>query len=144
MDEQLVPSDVSCPYCGGDPEYEPEHVLSASGYTHDDIHYTCEECSEGWTSGVPIGEHDGELAEDLFCQSCQKRYGLVHRIQPVSDTQVRVHMKCPNDECYNFWQFKRKCDDGVILMGYPQITGNTDDASRPYAHPETLSHTQRD
>lgn len=142
MENQPEPSASSCPYCGGDPEYDPEHILAASGYTHDDIHFTCKDCERDWTCGVPIGEHDGEFAKDLFCRSCTERYGLVHRVQPITDTQVLIHLKCPN--CYNFWQMKRKSDDGVILMGYPQITGDTDNASRPYGHPVTLSHSQKD
>lgn len=144
MEEQPEPSASNCPYCGGKPEHDPKHVLSASGYTHDDIHYTCSECSEEWTCGVPIGEHDNELAEDLYCQSCETRFGLVHRVQPISNTQVQFHMKCPNTECRNFWQIKRGSDDGVILMGYPQITGSIEDATTEFGHPNTIRHTQRD
>lgn len=144
MEKQPEPSASQCPYCGGEPQYDPEHVLSATGYTHDDVHYACSDCGEEWTCGVPIGEHDGELAEDLFCRSCEKRFGLVHRVQPVNENQVLFHMKCPNTDCHNFWQMKRQSDDGVILMGYPQITGNTKDASRDYGHPDTLRHSQRD
>lgn len=142
MEKQPVPSDAHCPTCGGEPEYDPEHILSASGYTHDDIHYTCSECGNTWVSGVPIGEAEGELADDLFCRSCEQRYALVHRVQPINDTRVKIHLKCPN--CYNFWHLERESDDGILLMGYPSITGDMEDVSKEYAHPRTLRHSQKD
>lgn len=131
MEEQPEPSASNCPYCGGAPEHNPNHVLSATGYTHDDIRFTCSECNEKWTCGVPIGEHDGALAEDLFCESCEKRYGLPHRIREKTGEEVEIHMKCPNEECYFFWKFTRPKDDsGVMLFGYPQITGAIEDADQ--------------
>lgn len=136
MEEQPIPSSTKCPYCGGDPEYNPDHILSATGYTHDDIQLTCSECGDSWCCGVPIGEHDGELATDLFCESCEERYGLPHRVRPrnVPGTIV-VHMKCPN--CYYFWTFKRETDEGgTMLYGFPQTTGTIDEDTSAYGYPD--------
>lgn len=139
LSEQPTPSASCCPYCGGDPAHDPKHVLSANGYLHDDVSLTCEECGEKWTCGVPIGEYDGPLAEDLFCGSCQTRYGLVHRVEPLSESEVRFHMKCPDDDCKYFWQFRREGGDhGVILLGYPQITGDVESANEAYGYPAHL------
>lgn len=144
MEKQPEPSASNCPYCGSEPEYDPQHVLAASGYTHDDIHFTCSECEREWTCGVPIGGQDNELADDLFCRSCEERYGLVHRVQPISDNAVQIHLKCPNGDCYNFWQIKRQSESGIILMGYPEITGDMEKAETKFGHPVTARHTQKE
>lgn len=138
MDEAPAPSASNCPYCGGRPRHDPNHVLSANGYIHDDIRFTCSDCNRSWTCGVPIGEYDGELAEELFCESCEKRYGLPHRIEPRPDHgDVVLHMKCPNQECFFFWRLKRPVGEGgVVLYGYPQITGSIEDATSPYGYDE--------
>lgn len=148
LDEEPVPSAARCPYCGGRPEYDPAHTLSAMGYTHDDQRLTCDDCGREWTVGVPIGEHDGSLAEDLYCGSCGERYGLPHRIHlrgyrrceacggEFGDEGVDgvvCHMKCPN--CYYFWTFTREPDeDGVMLYGFPQITGSVTDSDEAYGY----------
>lgn len=152
LTEQPTPSEANCPYCGGDPEYDPEHQLSFMGYTHDDVTFDCSECDERWVSGIPIGEYDGPLAEDLYCRQCEKRYGLVHRVRPltghyerdlndedVSDPTmgVEVHMKCPNEDCRYFWTFERDVGPhGTVMMGYPQITGDVDGAEEAYGYAE--------
>lgn len=142
LEKQPTPSAGTCPHCGGEPEYEPEHVLSASGYLHDDVHFTCRDCGGEWTSGVPIGEYDGPLAEDLFCEACEKRYGFIHRVEILDETTIRVHMKCPNTDCYHFWQFDREGDGrGVVLMGYPQITGDVEGADQTYGYRDKAAVT---
>ena len=139
LEDQPIPSDSKCPICGADPEYNPRHQLSASGYLHDDIEMTCSECGHQWPCGVPIGEYAGPLAEDLWCDSCDQRYALVHRVKPLPDDHdddLEFHMKCPDEECYHFWMFTRKVGEGgVCLMGYPDITGNVDRAVSKYGHP---------
>lgn len=135
--EQPVPSTAACPSCGGEPEYDPMHVLSASGYIHDDIHLTCEDCAHEWTAGVPIGETEGELAAELFCGSCAERYMLPHRIEPVQNGRglYDLHLKCPS--CYYFTTVRRESDEqGVMLYGYPQITGDIGAAEQAYGYPE--------
>lgn len=139
LSEQPTPSASTCPYCGGEPEHDATHTLSAMGYLHDDVHLTCADCGQGWTSGVPVGEYDGPLADDLFCTACEERYGLVHRVEIRDPTSVRVHVKCPNTDCYHFWTFDREGDNrGIVLMGYPQITGDVDGADEPYGYQDDL------
>lgn len=133
MENQPEPSDVTCPYCGAEPEPNPKHNLQAIGYLHDDILMECSECGEDWVHGVPIGEQeDSHLAEKLFCGACEERYGLVHRVSADLDKDevevdvLRLHLKCP--ECKYFWTWER--DDvrdnihNTILVGYPSITGD--------------------
>lgn len=143
MDRQSVPSDVSCPACGADPKPDPSHRLSAIGYTHDDIEFDCANaaCGHTWASGVPIGEAHGPLAEELFCDACEKRYGLIHRVKllPVRGdhdrTPLELDLKCPNTNCYHFWTVTRQTDtDGVCLIGHPQITGSLDGAATTYGY----------
>jgi hypothetical protein len=131
MEKQSVPSASNCPYCGSPPQYNPEHNLSAIGYTHDDIVFTCSECDEEWPCGVPIGDVHDEYAQDLFCNSCESRYGLVHRVDPKDGYDcIVLHMKCPN--CTYFWKSKRQTGpDGKVLTGYPHITGSIRNAKEP-------------
>lgn len=105
------------------------HNLSAIGYTHDDQNLICEDCGHTWTCGVPIGEFDREdMAADLWCDSCDDEWAFVHRVQLTSGGTFTLHLKCPN--CKTFEKVERNPDDsGVALVGYPQITGSTDDAS---------------
>lgn len=128
--------DAICPGCGGQPKHDPEHVLSAVGYLHDDIVYTCSDCGFEWSHGVPIGDYDDEdRIEDLTCDQCG-RLGLVHRFEPMDGREsCRIHMKCDDETCHYFWKFERKPDgEGVILLGYPQITGDTDNARESYGY----------
>lgn len=69
LEEQGVP-DANCPECGGEPEYDPRHQLSAVGYLHDDIQQTCSECGNEWVHGHPVGINESELAEKLRCDAC--------------------------------------------------------------------------
>lgn len=138
LEEQSAPS-ASCPTCGGEPEHDPQHSLSACGYLHDDIQYTCKDCENQWVHGVPIGEYEGPKAADLFCNACEDRYALVHRVQAVvtrTDDRVRAyrfHLKCP--ECYAFWTITRRSgQNGTCLVGYPQTTGNVEEADEEYAY----------
>lgn len=130
MEKQPIPEDSKCPQCGGEPTDESEinHHLSQLGYVHDDIEMKCSECGYGWYCGVPIGEYEGELAEELFCDSCESRYMLVHRVLPRPGSsppfRYRLHLKCPNGDCNYFKKVDRKTDNhGIGLVGYPQITG---------------------
>lgn len=136
--------------CGGAPEHDPLHVLSAVGYKHDDVHMTCSDCEYRWVCGRPVGEYDGPLAEDLFCASCEERYGLAHHVELLTEDgenatdgnhyvhddgeagDIRLHLKCPNTECNRWWTTARTPDeDGVALVGYPEITGTIDDETAP-------------
>lgn len=135
LNAQPVPDVSTCPYCGGDATEDSvvKHRLSAMGYKHDDIELECDGCGQTWPHGVPIGEYDGKRAEELFCGACEERYMLVHRVEPswskadTGDWEVLVHLKCPN--CYYFKKIARECGPrGVALMGYPQITGDTEGA----------------
>lgn len=126
LQEQPRRENSTCPECGG--ESLPDrvaHNLSAIGYTHDDIENMCEN-GHTWTNGVPIGEFDRpEMANDLFCSSCEDEWMFVHRVAPKS-TNVVLHLKCPN--CFHFTRVRRSKDTkngDVALVGYPQITGET-------------------
>lgn len=131
LEEQPAP-EATCPECGGEPEYDPIHNLSAVGYTHDDVQYTCEDCENTWVHGVPIGDHDTELAENLFCDACEQRYAYVHRVEFADDEHgvraLRLHLKCPN--CYHFWKWERDVESGqrTVLIGHPATTGSIEDA----------------
>lgn len=137
FEEQPVP-DATCPYCGGTPTDESiaRHKLGAIGYLHDDIKFECAECEEDWVHGVPVGEYDGAYAADLFCDACEERYQLVHRVViQQHDDSVLIHLKCPN--CYHFEKLHRELDDhNVALMGYPQITGDVALADGTYGYTE--------
>lgn len=133
LDKQSVPSDSSCPYCGSAPtdESQVEHRLSNIGYLHDDIQLRCSECDQSWICGVPIGEYDGERADELFCDSCETRYMRVHRVElhREGDDEVVIHLKCPNQDCLHFDKIVRQPGErGVVLMGYPDITGEVEGA----------------
>lgn len=139
LDYQPVPSESSCPYCGGDPtdRTERHHSLSALGYLHDDVQMECADCGRTWPCGVPVGEYDGPGAEELFCDSCEQRYMRVHRVN--CDPRDRrdyyiIHLKCPNPECYYFDKIQREPDGGgTALLGYPDITGSVENA-KPYGY----------
>lgn len=153
------PEDSYCPECGAPPTADSlvEHKLSNMGYLHDDVKF---ECGNGhsWVNGVPIGESNLDI--DYDCPSCNrdrdgwlwrarswliKKLGgdttnrlLIHRVrkdvnkrdEPVYD----VHLKCPN--CYFFKTMVRKPDDGgTLLIGYPEITGQTRGA-QAYGYPD--------
>lgn len=130
LERQPAPGASQCPVCGGNPAHDPEHVLSASGYLHDDVKFTCADCGHRWTCGVPIGAVEDAWAADLLCDSCEKRYGLVHRVDPKCGSPVvELHLKCPNQDCLYFWTVQReqgvddRSTEAVALVGYPQITG---------------------
>lgn len=115
---QPEPDATACPACGGPPADAPEHRLSALGYLHDDICYTCDDCGEEWTHGVPIGTTD---AGDLRCAQCDA-LGLVHRIH---FDDGRFDVKCP--ECYYHWTPDRP-DAPKVNVEDPRTTGATDSA----------------
>lgn len=134
-EKQPVPDETTCPYCGAnvDGEQVVKHRLSAMGYMHDDIEMECDECGSSWPHGVPVGEFEGEEAEDLFCSSCEQRFMRVHRVAPrwTAETEAQrkviLHLKCPN--CYYFDKVQREAGPGGrCLIGYPDITGSTDGA----------------
>lgn len=143
LDEQPIPSDAACPKCGGEPMSEEVlHRLSNLGYLHDDIGLKCSErdCGHEWTAGVPIGEFDrDDMAADLWCDSCDKEWMLVHRVEFApsglpGNPPTALHLKCPNPDCYNWDRVGREADDEhIALVGYPQITGATKDAD-PYGY----------
>lgn len=125
--EQPIPDTTRCPECGGEPLSDlVTHNLSALGYAHDDQQHVCEDCGHEWTNGVPVGEFDRpDMADDLYCSSCDDEWMFVHRVAPKS-ANVVLHLKCPN--CYHFDRVRRSKDTkngGVALVGYPQITGET-------------------
>lgn len=132
VDFQPTPKADSCPYCGGDPteESEAQHRLSALGYIHDDVHIECSDCGRKWVHGVPIGEFEGERAEELWCKVCRESYRRVHRVNvggtnDDGSVNIVLHLKCPN--CYHFERKSRTTDtDGMHLVGYPDITGSTE------------------
>lgn len=126
LDEQPL-QPTRCPECGGDPSPDVAHHLSALGYLHDDQTRICEDCGHRWYCGVPIGEFDRpDLAEKLQCECGGWR--LVHRVTTGDTTDPRhisLHLKCP--QCYSFATDTREVDsDGIALVGYPQISGQTD------------------
>lgn len=135
LEPQPAPDDARCPKCGGEPS-DVSHRLFAIGYLHDDQTMVCVECGHQWTCGVPIGEFDRpEMAEELECGACD-RYKLVHRVEPhdVYDGAYLLHLKCP--DCKDFHTVRREPDEkGCILVGYPQITGQTEGAE-PRGYPE--------
>lgn len=133
LEAQPRPSEVSCPECGAAPTDESvrDHKLSDMGYLHDDVLWECQECEHSWASGVPVGSSD-EWADDLWCDSCDDSWMLVHRVQPRGTDTITLHLKCPNEECYYFTKTQRDLDDASrALVGYPQITGETEGAE-PY------------
>lgn len=154
LNDQPVPDvPIFCPSCGGDPvktaeELRVEHRLSAMGYLHDDQEPECSECGHNWTHGVPVGEFEG--GDDLRCHSCRHDPGLerdqfyrVHRVVWQQGDDVLLHLKCPR--CFLFTTAERQRDNrGVALVGYPDITGSTEDAD-PYGwqeQPPTLEDNE--
>lgn len=141
LEEQPVPKESRCPECGGEPrEDDVLHRLSALGYLHDDIGLVCRECKTEWTCGVPIGEFDrDDLADDLWCDSCEDTVMLVHRVEinpPLTAGNIGLHLKCPNPECRYFEIVGRESDDdGRALVGYDLLAGQTEGAE-PYGYPE--------
>lgn len=152
LEEQPIPEDTTCPYCGADPteETQAEHKLSNIGYLHDDIVLECsnDACGEEWTCGVPIGSPEDDTESDLWCDSCEKRFGRIHRVAPTEADRgkIRLHVKCPNPECRYFWRVKREYGpQQVALVGYPDITGQTDGDVAAYGYPEDATdHTDAD
>lgn len=141
--EQPAPKSV-CPECGGDPLPDPTHNLSAIGYLHDDIQYTCSSCDNRWVHGVPIGEHKSAFAEKLFCKGCRQRYGIVHRVnfeytedeEPRRVSKVNLSIKCPN--CNHYWVIPRgmKEHQVTVLVGNPSTTGSIESVDTAYAYNE--------
>lgn len=131
MREQPIPEKSRCPNCGEKPTDESvvEHRLSSMGYTHDDIRLECQNCSERWTHGVPIGT-ETEFGEDLLCDSCGSPM-LVHRIRIKDNLQAKLDVKCPECKYFNTLQREGRAhevDGDVYLIGYPQIVGEIEDA----------------
>lgn len=133
LEKQPRPEESHCPRCGAEPTDESVvgHRLSATGYTHDDIKLRCSECEASWKLGIPIGEGG---FDDLWCESCDKTYKLVHRTRHWFDgdgrMKVRLHLKCPI--CYYFDKVDRQPDDeNITLVGYPPITGHQDSDVTP-------------
>jgi len=137
MQEQEPPRKSKCPLCDGEPTDESltDHSLSALGYLHDDAELVCSECGNHWTVGRPIGEFEG--GQDLWCSSCDDAWMRVHRIREVEnnpDGKLRLHLKCPN--CYQFKSVARTPDEeGIALVGYPDITGSIDESAENYGYP---------
>ena len=136
--EQPTPETARCPKCGGEPNDAVTHRLSNLGYSHDDQDLTCVDCGHQWTAGVPIGEFDrDDMAADLWCESCDDEWMLVHRVEFAPSGMPRapetaLHLKCPN--CYNWERVAREADgEHIALVGYPQITGTTEN-STPYGY----------
>lgn len=139
LTEQPIRQDTRCPSCGGEPEATVEHRLYALGYLHDDQGYTCSECGNGWTCGVPIGDFDrNEMAVDLQCESCGEMM-LPHWIRTGRNSprnQIRLDLKCSNTECHYLAKITRDVDDdGDVLVGYQETAGQTEGAD-PYGYPD--------
>lgn len=132
-----IPSESNCPSCGSEPTDDSivERRLSDMGYLHEDIALECSECKESWWLGVPRGDY--EDGEDLWCESCEDTWMLVHRVDPIAggDDEIELHLKCPNPECHHFKRVLREGDGRRVLVGYPMITGSTEEA-KPYGYPK--------
>lgn len=136
--EQPIPEDSRCPECRAKPTEDSivKHRLSSHGYLHDDKKLKCrkEGCGTEWRHGIPVGDFDQpEMAADLWCDSCDSEWMLTHRVAPKS-AEVVLHLKCPN--CFHFDKVRRSKDTkngDVVLVGYPQITGETD-GCKPYGY----------
>lgn len=132
------PGEAHCPSCGEKATEESitEIKLSQHGYLHGDTFYECSACENEWVHGVPVGRED-RWEDSLSCEVCDGWY-LVHRVQPHiqvdfeeedwSFNQVQLHLKCP--DCYHFTYTSREPDEESrkALVGYPQITGITEEA----------------
>lgn len=147
LSHQEIPAKTRCPKCSAPPTSESvnKRHLSEMGYLHEDIFLECSsgDCDEEWICGIPIGEFDRDaLANDLRCGSCGE-WQLVHRVRTMTN-QIELHLKCPDPECFTFERATRDIDDHrVALVGYPQITGNTEGCD-PYGYPETDADTDVD
>lgn len=125
--------ETACPECASEPTDESVvmHKLSRLGYAHDDQMFECADCSHQWAHGVPIGSSDA-FAEELECRNplCERVYSRVHRallVQLDGEQRIGFHTKCP--ACFFFDSFVRQPDPaGRVLVGYPDITGETADA----------------
>lgn len=153
------PENSYCPECGAPPTADSvvSHRLSNLGYLHDDVKFKCAN-GHSWVTGVPIGK--SSLNIDLDCPSCNReRSGwlwrarswlinklggitenrlLIHRVRYDTDKRDKpvyeLHLKCPN--CYFFETQLRQGDEGdTLLIGYPEITGETEGA-QAYGYPE--------
>lgn len=140
LEERPAPAETRCPECGAPPteESKRDRHLSNLGYLHQDVRLRCsaDDCDGLWVAGMPIGEFDRpDLAEDLRCDACESDLPmLVHRVRMrgVGGHDIGIDLKCPNPECYRFEQVGRDLDkEGVALVGYPEITGQTEGAD-PY------------
>lgn len=137
-----APAESLCPECGTPPPDEQVdraiayERLTNTGYLHADFDFECAECGAEWTCGKPVGDFEG--GDDLWCDSCDDGYMLVHRVvcgvqSWVPDDGVGIHLKCPRPECHHFRKVTREADHtGVVLVGYPPITGEVTEDTRPY------------
>lgn len=137
-----APRESRCPECGTPPPDEQvdrrvaHGRLTNTGYLHADFRFECPDCGGEWVCGKPVGDYDG--GDDLWCDSCDDGYMLVHRVVTgnqswVPDDGVGLHLKCPRDECKHFDKTTREHDaKGVALIGYPVTTGEVNDDTRPY------------
>lgn len=139
--EQPERTDSMCPECGNPPVERVYNNLSSMGYLHNDQKQMCEN-GHTWKNGIPIGDFDRpDLAEDLWCGSCDDSWVLIHRIRlgvtSFPDADIVLDTKCPNDDCNTFDQVPRNVDEthSVALVGYPQITGKTE-GCEPYGYEE--------
>lgn len=141
-EEQPIPDDACCPECGGGPIDGASHNLSAIGYVHDDILLTCEDCSNQWLCGVPIG--DSDYGEDLRCSCGEVGYphkinlnnllgqlGFDYREVDWNDLELEINCKCEN--CNHFYEITRDPDEnGTVLVGHPDLTGSMDDVEKTH------------
>lgn len=159
---------TSCPKCSSEAILDMRD-LGDLGYVHEDQRFSCTNCGETWTHGVPLGEYDDD-PNDLWCDVCDLGFMHVHRVNPAGDA-VRLHLKCSHHHefdcpgcgdlivadgvrstrdggrvcpycqtnldrddvpyCYYFDDTIRELDRNIALIGYPAITGNTEE-STPY------------
>jgi len=147
MPKATAPENARCPECGTPaPDEQVDRAvvhdrLENNGYLHGDFNFTCPECDYSYVHGVPVGDFEG--GTDLWCGGCET-YVMVHRVVAIGPCQttdgetfdapgdgVLLHTKCPG--CYRFEKIKREPDrNGVALVGYPSITGEVNDETRPY------------
>lgn len=112
-----IPSRTRCPACGGKPTEQSERDvrLSDLGYRHADQVFTCEDCGEKWTCGVPIG-YGTELADDLMCGSCGE-FMLVHRVLTNEGQSVQLHLKCGNHDPFDCPECEMEDEVGFDTAG---------------------------
>lgn len=141
LEVQPIPEKTRCPNCRAKPTEESiiRRRLSANGYLHDDVRFECRECEERWLLGIPIGEGG---YDDLYCESCRETYADVHRFQPWDGDEgdYRIHLKCGG--CDNFWFVFRDTDEnGLVLVGYPHLTGEQDGETLNDGYPDGTLNT---